>query len=175
MITMIVNHEIVMKEYEKESQEIINMLRNSNSKYKNTDVEKMKWAYSFSYFKKKSESNSEYYERLYHMPFDERLEEEIKKVRVNIALMAGYFNISDRVEGVSDSVKEAVKYITIQKMVNEQTQINDNDVIDSIPLPKEEMIPTSLEDQLKNAIEAEDYIEAARIRDEIKKDKDINI
>lgn len=169
MITVIVNYELVKKEYEKDTQTLIDILRNSNSIYKNTDVEKTKWVYSFSYFKNKGEYTQEYYENLFHMKFEDRLEEELKKVRVNLAMSAGYFYISDRVNGVSDSIKEAVKVVTIQKMINEQQQINDQDVIDSIPLPKEEQIPSSLEDQLKQAIEEEDYIRAAGIRDQIKK------
>lgn len=172
MVTMVVSQEVVMREYEKFAQELIGILKNSNSKYKDTEVEKMKWMYSFSYFKNKGEYTPEYYEKLYKMPFDERLEEEVKKVRVNLAMSAGHFTISDRVEGVSDSIKEAVKVVTIQKMINEQAQIGDQDVIDTIPMPKEDQKPMSLEDQLKQAIESEDYIEAARIRDEIKKEQE---
>lgn len=169
MVTVIVNYEIVMKEYEKEAQIFIDTLKNSNSKYKNTEVEKIKWMYSFSYFKNKGEYTQEYYENLYHMKFEDRLEEELSKVRVNLSMSAGHFYISDRISGISDSIKEAVKIITIQKMINEQDQIQDQEVIDTIPVPKEEQVPMSLEDQLKQAIDEEDYIKAAEIRDKIKK------
>jgi hypothetical protein len=171
MITMFIKTELVMKEYEKEAQSLINILRNSNSKYKDIPIEKMNWSYTFSYFRKKSENTPEYYEELFKLPFEERLETEIKKVRVNIALAAGYFYISDRVDKVSDSIKEAVKQITAQKMVNEQELIGDESVLKTIPFVKDEEMPKpmSLQEQLKHAIEIEDYMEAARIRDEIKK------
>ncbi len=171
MITMFVTYDLVCKEYEKESQELINVLRNSNSKYKDTPIEKLHWAYSFSYFRKKSENTPEYYETLFKLPFEERLEVELKRVRVSLALSAGYFYLSDRVINVSDSVKETVRLITTQKMVNEQQMIGDENVLNSIPFVKneEKPQPTSLQDQLKQAIDTEDYMEAARIRDEIKK------
>ena len=168
MVTMYVSREIVFKEYEEKSQEFLNMLKNSNSKYKNTPVEKIGWFYSFSYFKNKGEFNIDYFENLRHMKFDERLEEEIRKVRVNLSMSAGNFYLTDRVESVSDIIKETVKFITIRKMVTEQSQINDQEVMDSIPIPKEEQIPMTLEEQLKCAIDEEDYEEAARIRDAMK-------
>jgi len=169
MVTLMVNYEVVEKEYGKESGEFIYLLRGSNSKSKDTEIDKIAWLYAFSYFKNKSEFTPEYYENLFHMKFDERLEEEISKVRVNLSMSAGRFYMTDRVSSpVSDTIKEVVKFVTIQKMVNEQAHIGDQEVIDSIPIPKEEQIPESLEDQLKNAIDHEDYEEAARIRDQIK-------
>lgn len=175
MVTIMVTSDIVAKEYEKESRELINLLRNSNSKYKDTDENKMSWLYSFSFFKNKGEYTPEYYEKLYKMEYDERYEEELKKVRVNISMSAGYFCIMDRVSSVSDTVKDALKIITTQKMINEQAFLLEktgeqyNNVLDSIPLPKEEQVPLSLDEQLQKAIEHEDYMEAARIRDEIRK------
>jgi len=125
----------------------------------------------FFLFQKKSENTPEYYETLFKLPFEERLEVELKRVRVSLALSAGYFYLSDRVTNVSDSVKETVRLITTQKMVNEQQMIGDENVLNSIPFVKneEKPQPTSLQDQLKQAIDTEDYMEAARIRDEIKK------
>ena len=171
MITMFVKSEIVVKEYEKESQELINILRNSNSKYKDTDISKVHWLYSFSYFRKKGENTPEYYESLFKMPFEERLEVELKRVRVSLALSAGYFYVSDRVLTISDTIKETVKMITTQKMVNEQQMINDVNIINSIPFIQEDkkIEPMSLHEQLKHAVDAEDYEEAARLRDEIRK------
>ena len=175
MITMLVTYDIVCKEYEKESQELINLLRNSNSKYKDTDVEKMIWGYSFTYFRKKSENTPEYYDELYKMPYEKRLEVELKRVRVNLSFTAGYFHLSDRVEGVSDVIVEIVKAVTIQKILNEQELIGDESVLESIPFVKndEPLKPMSLQEQLNHAIEAEDYMEAARLRDEIKKIQDV--
>lgn len=165
---MFINSEIVFKEYEKKSQEFLNILKNSSSKYKNTPFEKINWFYSFFYFKNKGEFNIDYFENLYHMKFDERLEEEIKKVKVNLSMSAGNFYLTDRVNYVSDVIKEIVKFITIRKMVTEQYHINDQEVMDSISIPKDEQIPITLEEQLKYAINEENYEEAAIIRDSMK-------
>lgn len=176
MIALFVTGELVKKEYEKKYSELLNILRNSESKSKDIEEEKILWNYSFSYFRKKGENTPEYYESLFKMPFDERYEAEMKRVRVSIGMTAGYFFIQDRVDGVSQSIAEAVKAVTAQKMVNEQQYIGDMDVINSIPfLKKEETAtsaipkPMSLQEQLKHAIEIEDYEDAARIRDEMKK------
>jgi hypothetical protein len=162
---------LAFREYEKEFQELLNMLRNSNSKYKDTSEDKMYWAYSFSFFRKKGENTPEYYEALYKMPFEERLEVEMKRVRVNIALTAGYFYISDRVVNVSESIAKTIRAITMQKMANEQEfNAGDESILNSIPFVKDEekLKPMSLQEQLKHAVEIEDYEDAARIRDEMK-------
>jgi hypothetical protein len=175
MVTIVVEGDVVAKEYEKESKELISLLRNSNSKYKDTEESKMEWLYSFSFFKNKGEYTPEYYEKLFKMEFDERYAEELKKIRVSLSMSAGYFYITDRVSNVSETIKQALKMITAQKMVNEQafllkkTGKQYDNVVDSIPLPKEEHKPLSLEEQLQKSIESEDYMEAARIRDEIRK------
>lgn len=174
MITMFVKSELVQEEYLKESEYLLNILRNSESKYKDTPLEKINWTYSFSYFVKKGGASQEYYENLYKMSYSERCEAELKKVKVNIGLSAGYFYISDRVNIISDTIKEAVNQITAQKMINEQEFIGDESILESIPIVVENNPPkpTSLQEQLKRAIEIEDYMEAARIRDEIKKSED---
>lgn len=181
MVSMIIPNELVKTEYEKDAQRLLDILRKSESKYKDILEDKIRWAYSFSYFKNKGEYTPEYYEKLYNMTFDERYDEELKKVRVSISLSAGYFYITDRVDGVSESVKNALKMVTAQKMINEQAVITERtgeeneEVIKSIPIPKEDQKPTSLQDQLEKAIEEEDYMEAARIRDEMKKMHEENV
>ena len=170
MVTIQVDYDLVLKEYEKESQDLLNLLRNSNRKYKDSDISDIRWVYSFSYFKKKSEFTKEYYENLVKMPYEKRLAEELSKVRVNLFLGAGYFSVTDRVSGLSDTITKIVEKITVQKMITEQVEFNDQDVIETIPISENENIkPLTLEEQMQNAIDAEDYMEAARIRDEIKK------
>lgn len=174
MITILVDQTIVFKEYEKEANELLNILRNSNSRYKDTKIEEMSWIYSFTYFIKKGSNTEEYYEKLYKMSFDERLEEELKKIRVNLAFSAGHFYLSDRVSFVSDTIKETVKAITVQKMVNEAEFTGDDSILNTIPFitDNEKPKPMSLQEQLKHAIDIEDFEEAARLRDEIKKEEE---
>jgi len=143
----------------------------------------MKWFYTFSYFVNKGQNTAEYYEALYKLPFDERFQVELKKVRLNLGIFGKFdvvldpdkphlkfeqsFFISDRVSVISDVVKDAVKAVTIQKMVNEAEFTGDNSVLNTIPFVTENEIPKplSFDEQLKQAIDNEDYEEAARIRD----------
>jgi hypothetical protein len=170
MVTVKVNYETVSKDCPKKVDSFLNILRNSDSKDRDIDLLKINWIYSFSYFMKKSDNSQKYYEYLYNLPYEERLKEELKKVRVSLVLSAVNFHITDRVDGVPDSLVEVVKFMTVQKMVNEQAHIQNLDVIASIPIKEEKIEPLSLEDQLRNAIEIEDYMEAARIRDKMKEE-----
>ncbi len=172
MVTVAVNLETVKNDYPEKFDEYVRILRSSTSKDKDAPEEKFNFIYSFSYFLKKGRANEEYYENLVHMKFDERLEEEMNKVRVTMTMAAGNFYISDRVSGVPEIIKSIVKMITVKKMLSEQEMIEDLDVINSIPeddlknaKTEEEAKPLSLDDQLKHAIDVEDYMEAARIRD----------
>lgn len=182
MISIQVTREMVFSDYEEDANKLLNILRNSNSKYKDIEIDKIVWGYSFSYFKAKSDNKDEYYEMLYSLPYENRLVEEYKKVRVNLMMSAGQFYISDRVSKPNDFIPEILKNIvnvvTIKKMLAEQSLINNEEVINSIPdisemhivdedglneaMIKQEL---SLDEQLKVAINNEDYMEAARIRD----------
>jgi hypothetical protein len=119
---------------------------------------------------------------LYSLPYEKRLNEEYKKVRINIIMSAGQFYISDRTSKPNDYIpnviKEVVDVVTIKKMIIEQSLINNEEVMSSIPeLPEyqdmngdelNEIInqqELSLDEQLKKAISDEDYMGAARIRD----------
>lgn len=176
MVTLFITSDLVRKEYPNDYEYFLNLLRNSKSKFKDTQEDKIYWTYSFSYFKSKGEYTPEYYESLFNMAFDDRYKEEISKVRVSLAMVAGKFFMSDRVDGISETVMEVVKKVTAQKMASEQEQIGNIDVINSIPHDEnsgEKPAPLSLEDQLKHAIDAEDYEYAAKIRDEINKKHEI--
>jgi hypothetical protein len=176
MLTLNVKREVIEKEYPKDYERLLNILRNSGSKYKDTLEDEILFDYSISFFLKKGEYNEEYVEVVSRYPFEERYEHELTKVRVSVILNAKHFIIVDRVEGISDCIKEAIKYITAHKMEQEAIAFDDDSLLNTIPselMVKEHEIEkvdeVSLEDQLASAIEDEDYIEAARIRDEIKK------
>lgn len=174
MITMFVDYATVVKEYPKDLERLINTLKASGSKYKDSAIEKMNFGYNFSFFVKKGGYTPEYIEEISKLPFNERYEHELSKVRVSIVLSAGHFYISDRVEGVSDTIKEAVKYTTVQKMKEEADVFEDTSMLGTIPEltglhENQEPREITLEQQLAQAIDEEDYLEAARLRDEIAK------
>jgi hypothetical protein len=178
MLSISVDNEKVKSEYSDKFNEFVNILRSSSSKYKETPEDEFRFIYSYSYYLKKGAANDEYYENIVHLKFEERLEEEMSKVRVSLHMMAGKFYISDRVEEVSETIKTVVKLMTVRKMLKEQEFVGDIDVIESIPVQEfegkdgGEIEPLSLEDQLKHAIDVEDYMEAARLRDIINSSKE---
>lgn len=171
---MFVDHDTVAKEYPKELERLLNTLKASGSKYKDTAIEKMHFGYNFSFFVKKGKYTPDYVEETAKLPFDERYEHELSKVRVSIVLSAGYFYVSDRVQGVSDTIKEAIKYTTAQKMKEEAEIFEDDSLLNSIPelnglQQEQEPREITLEEQLSQAIDQEDFEQAAKLRDEIAK------
>jgi len=173
MITMFVDHATVVKEYPQELDRFINTLKVSGSVYKDTPIEKMNFAYNFSFFLKKGTYTKEYVDDIVKMSFQERYEHELSKVRASLVLSVGHFYICDRITGVSDTIKEAVKYTTAQKMQDEAIVLEDDSLLDTIPEIKifnenQEPREITLEQQLSQAIEDEDYMKAAKLRDEIK-------
>ena len=168
MISIPVDKNTVFKENKKEAINLLNLFRKSDSRYKDIDDNKIVWYYSFSYFLKKEDKNDpEYYNRLHKMSYEDRLEEELKKVRVSIGFSANYFYISDRIDGIPEIVRKTVEDLTHKKMQFEAEFLS---IIDTFPLViQENEKPLGLKEQLQKAIEMEDYEKAASIRDKMNK------
>jgi len=168
MITIPVDRNTVYKEYKKEAVNLLNLFRKSDSRYKDIDDNKIVWYYTFSYFIKREDKNDpEYYNRLHKMSYEDRLKEELKKVRVSIGFSANYFYISDRVDGIPEIVRKTVEDLTHKKMLFETELLN---MLDTFPLVIQgDEKPLDLKEQLQKAIEMEDYEKAASIRDKINK------
>ena len=162
-----INYDIAIESYPEKVEEFLTILRNINSKYKETDVEKIKWGYNFKYFVNKGEYTEEYREKLWSMLFPDRIIEELRKVRLSIVMTAGNFTIVDRVDGIPEQLKAIVEFMTIQKMITEQSHIGNEEVIASIPIPEQEVKPLTLSEQLTQALDNEDYERAAEIKREM--------
>ena len=93
---------------------------------------------SFGYFVPKSH-NGDKFEEISEMSskmlFEDRLNFEISKVRVNLTIKIGNFTITDRLPKgfVFDSVKKVVAELTKVKMTVESEYYNIQEVKDSIP------------------------------------------
>jgi hypothetical protein len=103
------------------------------------DESKIEFYYSYGYFIPKVDDKEKYYDDMFekcsNMLFNERLEFELSKVRVNLTLKSGNFFISDRLPkgSMPKSIKDIVTEITKVKMLVE-SEYHDNDKIsDSIP------------------------------------------
>jgi hypothetical protein len=103
------------------------------------DESKIEFYYSYGYFIPKVDDKEKYYDDMFekcsNMLFNERLEFELSKVRVNLTLKSGNFFISDRLPkgSMPKSIRDIVTEITKVKMLVE-SEYHDNDKIsDSIP------------------------------------------
>jgi hypothetical protein len=142
MFTIPVEKEEVLSDYPNVEKDWIEL---SNSKFLNNelDEEKMSFFYSYGFFLPKindMEKKIEFYENMYEntqkMMFDERLEFELKKVRVNLTMLIGKnFVLSNRMPKniIPEIVRKIVTEVTKVKMLVEYEFNNNEDVKKSIP------------------------------------------
>lgn len=110
---------------------------------KNIDEENIKFLYSYGFFLPKIsniDDKNEFYHNMYEktnmMKFDERLEFELSKVRVNLTMLIGKnFVLSNRMpkETIPVLIKQIVTEVTKVKMLIEYEYHNDDSVKESIP------------------------------------------
>jgi len=142
MFTIPVEKEEVLSDYPNVEKDWIEL---SNTKFLNNelDEEKMSFFYSYGFFLPKindMEKKIEFYENMYEntqkMMFDERLEFELKKVRVNLTMLVGKnFVLSNRMPKgtIPDIIRKVVTEVTKVKMLVEYEFNNNEDVKKSIP------------------------------------------
>lgn len=110
---------------------------------KNIDEENIKFLYSYGFFLPKIsniDDKNEFYQNMYEktnmMKFDERLEFELSKVRVNLTMLIGKnFVLSNRMpkETIPVLIKQIVTEVTKVKMLIEYEYHNNDSVKESIP------------------------------------------
>lgn len=179
MVTIKVSYEDVIREFPEDAEKFLRILRGSGSPYKNTPPEQIEWYYTLGSFL--SKSTKERYQEVdkYTMLYPDRLEFELEKTRVHLNMKAKYFTYADRVDGLSPIVRNVLSEYLKVMMTVEQKNFDHPEVIVSIPplkeasteeapgppQPEAEHEEPSLEEQLRRAIELENYEEAVRIRD----------
>jgi hypothetical protein len=139
MIILKVNYEKLVEDYPKEVEAFLTDLRNSHSKSKDTPIEKIEWIVSWGFFGKKAKndeekaSKQEAYMNKMSLQYEDRLNLDIPKIKVNISLRAGNYARVDRVDGVSESIVNIAKEIIKFQMHEEQKHFNDPVVMSSLP------------------------------------------
>lgn len=118
-------------------------LAKSNFLDNKLDEEKLSFYYSYGFFlpkfddlEKKKEFYNDMYSKLDNMLFDERLEFELSKVRVNLTMLVGKnFVLSNRMPKgtIPKIIKEIVTEVTKVKMLVESEYHENEDVKNSIP------------------------------------------
>lgn len=111
----------------------------SNFLKKEIDREKIEFYYSYGYFVSVPEDRErynreikEFYSNLY---FEERLNFELSKVKVNLTMRVGHFILSNRLQkgDIPIVISKIVKEITKVKMIIEGEKHCNQNIIDSIP------------------------------------------
>jgi hypothetical protein len=95
--------------------------------------------YHYGFFNPKVTDKEEYYLRQYEkcskMKYDERVDYEISRTRVNVTVKIDNFMMTNRLEKglLPSTIESIVKEITKYKMLIESDYHNDKDIKDSIP------------------------------------------
>lgn len=137
MFTIYATKEEVLSDLPNIQSEWIDMIKNNMKP--DLDESKLDFYYTYGYFHPKVENKEEYYNELFDkcskMLYDERLEFELSKVRVNLTIKRGQFFLSDRLPKgtIPLLVREIVTEITKVKMLVESEYIDNKEVVDSIP------------------------------------------
>jgi len=110
-------------------------LANSQSRFKDYKEKTFKCFYYIGFYMLPSQKTDDYYEKLLTLKFDDRLKEEIKKVRVTITMVVGKFALSDQTKEIGENVKPLLIDIVSRKMYFEQMMREnpDQEIINSIP------------------------------------------
>jgi hypothetical protein len=117
----------------------IRKIKNLTLKKQKIDNSKIEFFYSYGFFSRKSEKNEDYYIKLSEltsvMLYNERLDYELKKVRVELTIKIDNFSMTDRLpKGViPEMIYKIVSEITKVKMLVESEYHKNEDVINSIP------------------------------------------
>lgn len=145
-----VEAEDVQSNYPSVYEDFISDLRDSNSLSRNINEEKMKWYYSWGSFVKKAKNDEDRVikdlknQKALEMEYEERLEFELSKTRVTVTMEAGKYTRGDRVRkrfDIPDKIVQIVAEQTKLRMLLEQKEIEDQDVIDSVPMFNTDIIP----------------------------------
>jgi hypothetical protein len=150
MNTIKVTAEDVQNDYQSVYDDFISDLRDSNSLSRNIDEEKINWFYSWGSFVKKTKTHEDRVLRdlknqeSLEMEFEDRLEFEISKIRVTITMEAGKYTRGDRVRkrfDVSEKVIQMVGEQTKLRMLLEQKELDNQDIIDTVPAINTDIFP----------------------------------
>lgn len=172
-------YEQVSEKHPELSQNMIWLLRNSLSSDVDFPIDQISWLYSYYFRREEIIFNKKLYQRILKMSVEERLIEELKYVDVSLCMVTPTFSILQRLKEIPNEVKEVYKKTVIQRMYVEQFfgfSINDDEssMEVSYPLkmdvwdePDEKLSIDDLKEKLKEAIDSENYEEAAKIQKQI--------
>jgi len=123
----------VLTDYPEVVEEFMNNLRNSNSQFKDIDLDDIRWYYSWDFTFEDNEAELEM--SRFDLKYEDRFAYELGKVKINVTMKAGQFKRRDRVNSavvpkqIINIVDEVVKIM----MIEEQKFFDNEEVVKSIP------------------------------------------
>lgn len=107
---------------------------------KDIDSTNVEICYTYGFFIKKPKDEEErtntyisMYDRVKTMLYDDRVEFELSKVRVDIDITIGDFTLINRLDSIPEKISNIVKELTKVKMMMEGEFYQNQTIIDSIP------------------------------------------
>lgn len=165
--------EEVLYKHTKLVEKLVWLLRNSETEDADFPLDKISWFYSFVL---KKDEIKEFYGEILKMKTEDRLLEELNHVDVSLVMVTSKFSILVRLSEIPIEIKDFYRKIVIQRMYLEKFfQIGSNmDISYSAKMDiwddKEfELSIDELKNKLQEAIETENYEEAAKIQKQIDK------
>ena len=126
MVTFKPKSEDVFKWFPKTTDQFITELRNSESQNSKYSIEKMQWYINWGFLVKKAKTDEEKAERLIayeaklRLPYEERLNVELPRIKIDVAFKAGHYFKSDRTNEetpkfILDMAREIIKIMMVQE------------------------------------------------------------
>jgi hypothetical protein len=138
MYTLNINTDDTYKEFPR----IKKWIKTIHSKIlkKDMDSTNVEICYTYGFFIKKSKDEEErantyisMFDRVKTMLYDERVEFELSKVRVDIDITIGDLTLINRLDSIPEKISNIVKELTKVKMMMEGEFYQNQTIIDSIP------------------------------------------
>lgn len=100
---------------------------------KEIDIQKINFEYTFGYFILKSKNNVDEYNRQLNLGYNDRLKEELSKIRVDIIINYEKFNLKTRLNFIPNSIIEIIDEVTKVKMIVESRHTGNTSLLETIP------------------------------------------
>lgn len=150
------------------------LLRNSETEMADYPLNDIGWFYSFVFKRNEIIFNKDLYDKLRKMGIEERLKEELKHLEVSLCMITPTFSLLNRLPEIPQEVNDLFKKTVIQRMSIEKFfDFKGNSNISyptTMDIWDESILDLSideLKEKLQQAIETENYEDAAKIQKQI--------
>ena len=169
--------EEALLKHKKLVEKFIWLLRNSETEMADYPLNDIGWFYSFVFKRNEIIFNKSLYDKIVKLDIEKRLKEELKHLEVSLCMVTPTFSLLNRLPEIPQEVNDLFRKTVIQRMSIEKF-FDFSKVNSTISYPTtmdiwdESMLDLSIDElkvKLQEAIETENYEEAAKIQKQIDK------